>query len=191
MGFSIPHSATEYGFRLKPGGAHGSKTMMLREVRLLFAASRPESSFEELQRLVVEENVLLKDTFSNREDVFKRLSDLYGLRSDVLLYRVLRSLWDTSEQEQPLLALQGKLKAIADGEPPHDIYVRWKPLHQQPLGWDPDINDGVRLNIRPFVTAGILRSKFPVNWNKDRGTNPDGSERLNDIHLTRAQKESV
>ena len=89
------------------------------------------------------------------------------------------------------LGLQEKLKAIADGEPPHDIYVRWKPLHQQPLDWDPDINDGVRLNIRPFVTAGILRARFTVNWNKDRGTNPDGSERLNDLHLTREQKESV
>jgi hypothetical protein len=89
------------------------------------------------------------------------------------------------------LALQDKLKAIADGEPPYDIYVRWKPLHKQPIGWEPDINDGVRLNIRPFVTAGILRGKFSINWNKDRGTNPDGSERLNDLHFARAEKETA
>lgn len=89
------------------------------------------------------------------------------------------------------LALQNKLKAILEGEPPYDIYVRWKPLHQQPIGWEPDINDGVRLNIRPFVEAGILRAKFSVNWNKDRGTNPDGSERLNDLHFTREQKEAA
>lgn len=25
-------------------------------------------------------------------------------------------------------------------------------------------------------------------WNKDRGKNPDGSERLNDLHFTRAAK---
>lgn len=80
------------------------------------------------------------------------------------------------------LALQGKLKAIEEGVPPYDIYVRWKPMHQQPIGWEPDINDGVRLNVRPFVTAGVLRSKFTVNWNKDRGANPDGSERINDLH---------
>ena len=49
--------------------------------------------------------------------------------------------------------------------------------HEQPLGWDPDLNDGVRLNVRPFVEAGVLRAKFNVNWNKDRGKNPDGSER--------------
>lgn len=89
------------------------------------------------------------------------------------------------------LALQEKLKAIADGEPPYDIYVRWKPLHRQPIGWEPDLNDGVRLNIRPFVTAGVLRAKFTINWNKDRGTNPDGSERLNDLHHTRAEKEAA
>lgn len=87
------------------------------------------------------------------------------------------------------LELKKKLEAIRDGEPPYDIYVRWKPLEKQPLGWEPDLNDGVRLNIRPFVTAGVLRSRFTINWNKDRGKNPDGTERLNDLHYTRAEKE--
>ena len=89
------------------------------------------------------------------------------------------------------IGLQNKLKAILEGEPPFDIYVRWKPLHKQPIGWEPDINDGVRINVRPFVTAGILRARFSVNWNKDRGTNTDGSERLNDLHLTRAEKDAA
>jgi len=53
--------------------------------------------------------------------------------------------------------------------------VRWKPLEQQPIGWDPDLNDGVRLNIRPFVEAGILRRNPTIKWGKDRGTNPPGS----------------
>jgi hypothetical protein len=57
-----------------------------------------------------------------------------------------------------------------------------------PIGWDLDINNGVWLNIRPFVTAGILRGKFSITWNKDRGTNPDSSDCLNDIHLTRGEK---
>jgi len=89
------------------------------------------------------------------------------------------------------LELQKKLESIRDGESPYDIYVRWKPLHQQPMGWEPDLNDGVRLNIRPFVTAGVLRSRFTINWNKDRGTNPDGSERLNDLHFMLAQKRAA
>lgn len=89
------------------------------------------------------------------------------------------------------LELQKKLIAIQHGEPPYDIYVRWKPLHEQPIGWHPDLNDGVRLNIRPFVEAGILRRKFNINWSKDRGQNPDGTERLNDLHYTRAEKEAA
>jgi len=86
------------------------------------------------------------------------------------------------------LALQKKLIAILEGEPPYDIYVRWKPLQQQPIGWAPDLNDGVRLNIRPFVTAGVLRSRFTIHWKVDRGTNPDGTERINDRHFNRAEK---
>lgn len=84
--------------------------------------------------------------------------------------------------------LRHKVEAILEGEPPYDIYVRWKPLHEQPIGWEPDLDDGVRLNIRPFVQAGVLRSKVNVHWKKDRGKNPDGSERINNLHYTNAEK---
>lgn len=75
--------------------------------------------------------------------------------------------------------LKAQLELILAGEPPYDIFVRWKPLHEQPIGWEPDINDGVRLNIRPFMAvdipggkkgAGILRVKpNTIKWTKDRG----------------------
>jgi hypothetical protein len=77
--------------------------------------------------------------------------------------------------------LQARLKLILEGEPPYDLFVRWKPLSEQAIGWRPDINDGVRLNIRPFLTqdipggkkgAGILRTKPNINWEKDRGKEP-------------------
>jgi hypothetical protein len=89
--------------------------------------------------------------------------------------------------------LRRKLEAILEGEKPYDIYVRWKELHEQPVGWEPDLNDGVRLNIRPFVTAGVLKTFSPwpfkeTMWKKDRGKNPDGSERNNDTHLALADK---
>ena len=87
--------------------------------------------------------------------------------------------------------LQGRLRLILEGEPPYDIYVRWKSLAEQPVGWEPDLNDGVRLNVRPFVEAEVLRSKFNVKWGKDRGRNPAGSERHNDLHHTRAEKEAA
>ena len=42
--------------------------------------------------------------------------------------------------------LQRRLEAILKGKPPFDTFVRWKPIHEQPIGWEPDMNDGVRLN---------------------------------------------
>ncbi|MFM2042555.1 MAG: hypothetical protein RLY86_1131 [Pseudomonadota bacterium] len=84
--------------------------------------------------------------------------------------------------------LKAELEKILAGEPPYDIFVRWKPLHRQPIGWEPDINDGVRLNIRPFLTARplttakrgdpcILRvrpkgSEFNYMGKPDRGKEP-------------------
>jgi len=63
--------------------------------------------------------------------------------------------------------------------------------HEQPIGWEPDLNDGVRLNVRPFFEAGVLRAPFNVHWRTDRGKNPDGSERENDKHLKLAEKLDV
>ena len=50
-------------------------------------------------------------------------------------------------------ALKARLELILKGEAPYDIFVRWKPLAEQPIGWAPDLNDGVRLNIRPFMSV--------------------------------------
>ena len=100
------------------------------------------------------------------------------------------------------LELQKKLVAILEGEAPYDIFVRWKPLEQQPIGWDPDLNVGVRLNIRPFMTAGVLRKDPKINWNKDRGTDVESApwfnlgpqyggkkgDRINDHHLSLDEK---
>jgi N-6 DNA Methylase len=88
--------------------------------------------------------------------------------------------------------LQDKLKLILEGETPYDIFIRWKPLEQQPIGWHPDLNDGVRINIRPFMEADVLRKRPNIKWSKDRGKNPSGSpwgeERDNDRHLSLAEK---
>ena len=83
--------------------------------------------------------------------------------------------------------LQSELRKIVEGEPPYDLFVRWKPLHEQPVGWHPDINDGLRLNIRPFVFAelnrgragcGLFRAKpgNSLKWGKDKGNDPSHSE---------------
>jgi len=109
--------------------------------------------------------------------------------------------------------LRVQLEAILLGEKGLDIFVRWKSLAEQPIGWNPDLNDGVRLNIRPFMQAkdiskkgaGILRTKPSILWKKDRGTDVASApwfdlgleyggkqgDRINDHHLTLAEKKSA
>lgn len=78
------------------------------------------------------------------------------------------------------LNLKKRLELILEGEAPYDIFVRWKPLQEQSIGWEPDLNDGVRINIRPFLLAGdvkvkdagVLRMKPRIKWDKDRGKEP-------------------
>lgn len=108
-------------------------------------------------------------------------------------------------------ALKKRLELILAGEAPYDIFVRWKPIEEQPIGWSPDLNDGVRLNIRPFLSvpdvgkrgAGVLRDKpKSLHWDKDRGTDIPSApwyelgvqyggklgDRINDHHLSLADK---
>jgi hypothetical protein len=101
-------------------------------------------------------------------------------------------------------SLKKKLELILEGETPHDIFVRWKPIEKQPIGWIPDLNDGVRLNIRPFMTvgdvkkrgAGVLRDKPNIKWSKDRGKDVESApwyhlfkgDRINDHHLSISEK---
>lgn len=91
--------------------------------------------------------------------------------------------------------LKEKLETILEGEAPYDIFVRWKPLANQAIGWEPDLNDGIRLNIRPFILADILRKKPNIKWGIDRGNNPPGAFwgtiRDNDKHLSLAEKQAA
>ncbi|MCY4462295.1 MAG: hypothetical protein OXC26_18165, partial [Albidovulum sp.] len=113
------------------------------------------------------------------------------------------------------LELQIRLVAILKGDPPFDLFIRWKPLEDRPIGWEPDISDGIWLKIRPFMAqdipggkkaAGILRVKPNVHWKKDRGKEPVreqskypwfwrgdkfSGERINDLHFTVAEKRTA
>jgi hypothetical protein len=78
-------------------------------------------------------------------------------------------------------ALQAKLAAILEGEAPLDIFVRWKPIKDQAQGWNPDLNDGIRQNIRPFLLAGDVGKRgaglfraIPLKLkDSDRGNEPN------------------
>ncbi len=96
--------------------------------------------------------------------------------------------------------LKIRLEWVLNGEAPYDLFVRWKSLAQQPIGWNPDLSDGIRLNSRPFMQAEVLRHnkrpKLNITWDRDRGNEPENTawfgvfkgERVNDHHLTLAEK---
>lgn len=110
-------------------------------------------------------------------------------------------------------SLEAILFGESNGKEGLDIFVRWKSLAEQPIGWNPDLNDGVRLNIRPFMQAkdvgkkeaGVLRFKPNIHWKKDRGTDVASApwfdlgleyggkqgDRINDHHLTLAEKKAA
>ena len=102
---SISEEALASGLVLTPVGTHTSKTMMLKELSRLLSATLPETSYVDLRRLVVEENVCLKATLVTRKDTFRRLAQLYALRPERLVYRAMRDLWPTSAEGQPLIAI--------------------------------------------------------------------------------------
>jgi hypothetical protein len=124
-----------------------------------------------------------------------------------------RNVDGASERLQAAKRLQQNLELIIEGENPYDIFVRWKPLHKQPIGWDPDVNDGVRVNIRPFLSvpdmglkgAGILRCRPNISWTKDKGTEPkdapwfglgpnydeEQGARINGHHIELAEKRAA
>ncbi len=53
--------------------------------------------------------------------------------------------------------------------------MRWKTLAEQPISWNPGINDGLRLDVRLLVIAKVMHYNKPLKLNIrrdcDRGVN--------------------
>ena len=110
--------------------------------------------------------------------------------------------------------LQWELEKILAGEAPYDIFARWKPIHEQPIGWAPDLDDGIRVNIRPWLNAQpashnkpkkgacILRATPKITYGKDRGKEAardetdfpwfaESTDRNNDLHFSLDEKRAA
>jgi hypothetical protein len=67
--------------------------------------------------------------------------------------------WQAKVEEAEELdrRLQRVQEGFHHGAEDFRILTPWKAEGQRPKGWDPDINDGVKVNIEPLQRAGVLR----------------------------------
>lgn len=91
------------------------------------------------------------------------------------------------------------------------IFVFRKPIEEQPIGWNPDLNDVLRTNLRPILSvldigkrgANVLRDKPKgLHWERYRGSDLPSApwyelglkygsklgDRINDHHLSLTAK---
>ena len=92
-----------FGVKLAGGGVHQSKTMMIHEVEQLLATGAQVG--KDLERHVVEGNVLGKRTGNTRILTWRHLASLYGLSAQPTITRVLLGLWTADVPGRRLNAL--------------------------------------------------------------------------------------
>ena len=97
--------ATAWGFRSGDRGTHTSRTIMLDELSNLLDTAPSEATRENYADAVMEGNCLGKRTAATRKLSLQRLTELYGLDAQLILFRVLRDLWGRHETSRPLLGL--------------------------------------------------------------------------------------
>jgi len=93
------------GFRIGDKGTHTSRTIMFKELALMFEDQEQGAPREAYVSAIIDQNCLGKHTVSTRKLTCQRLSELYGLDPSIPLFRILRYLWQVDEAGRPLLAL--------------------------------------------------------------------------------------
>lgn len=84
---------------------HISRTMMLAEISSLLEAVPSGAGIDDYRHAVVADNVLMKQTVSNREKTFRFLRELYALDPKDSLFLALREFWSADRAGRPLIAL--------------------------------------------------------------------------------------
>ena len=98
----------------------------------------------------------LRDTI----ETFRREAALAGRegRTDERIELQAR-LEEAQTLDEKLQAVQeGHHEGPEGGERDYRILTPWKSADERPSGWDPDVDDGVKVNIAPLQKAGVLRS---------------------------------
>ena len=100
---------TKLGFRFGASGPHGARTMMLDDLRVIFSHVPADDARADYSQAVCTDNILGKPTKKSRELALRHLTTLYGLDTQLPLFRALRRLWSVDVAAQPGLALSAAL----------------------------------------------------------------------------------
>lgn len=100
---------TQLGFRFGVSGTHSARSMMLDDLRRLFAHLPAHATRADYAQAVLADNLLGKPTKNSRTFSLGHLRSLYGLDTQRPLFRALRHLWAQDVSAQPVLALTAAL----------------------------------------------------------------------------------
>ena len=138
-----------FGFRYGPKGTHTSRTIMLDELTHVMESVAPSGIRSDYMAAIIEENVADKKTVATRRHTIQHLSELYGLDSSFVLFRVLRRFWDADVPGRPILAITCALARDPLLRLTSEVVLSLKPrqeLSRQPMASAIQDAVGQRLN---------------------------------------------
>ena len=107
LGFPVASPALEtFGLKFSSGGAHISRTMMIKELGALLASVPQGSGVGDYREAILHQNVLGKTTDSTRQKSLRHLRELYALNEATPVFGLLRKLYAMDAASLPLLGVQ-------------------------------------------------------------------------------------
>ncbi len=98
-------SLSRFGFSFEKGAVHTKRTMMLKELRDVFAYAQDENTTpDQYFEAIYDENCTGKKSGATRRYTVQYLSKLYILDPSYPVFRALRFLWDRDIDGRPLIA---------------------------------------------------------------------------------------
>jgi len=103
---AISAALEAFGIKFSSGGAHISRTMMMKELDLVLTSVPQGSSSDDYRAAILQRNVLGKTTDSTRQKSLRHLRELYGLDEATPIFGLLRKLHAIDAASLPLLSMQ-------------------------------------------------------------------------------------
>jgi hypothetical protein len=96
---------TSFGFKFGNRGVHSSRTIMLKDLNILLDCVEPNAQHCDYLKAIEFDNSLGKKTVSTRRISAQKLTSLYSLSPEIVLFKSLRSLYYIDRTSIPMLAM--------------------------------------------------------------------------------------